>query len=617
MAFGIREKILAAFVVLSLVPLLTLGSIAGYQMNTVGNRSVSDSTHALSAQAELHLIRIAGDKAAYSNEFFVNIMNDAEELQAYANDVFTNREKFGAPAYPAYKYPSNLALNLPAYGYKNTASGAIAGAWADWEGKLVSSPYLNRSVVARAEAEPVYGAWVSAEMNSTMLLDKVLKPVYDRNTPNVVATWFVRSGGISISYQLPRLDWASLLNGGQKTPDWNESYKSYYQAATPSNDPKREPVWIDPYYDTVGNGWIISCVAPVYRGMEFIGVIGIDVTLEVVVNAVLDVKFFDTGHAFLVDKQENAIAHKDLVAAMGTSKGDPVPITALETNSPSFRSALRNMTQGQNDIEKFTSAQGKKFYIAYAPVPSPGFSLGVVIPIEEVTAPVRATEGEISAYTSNTLMIFIAVMVVAIVVAVAVGAAIATQIVKPIKRLTDLAGKIGTGEIDERVFTSGALDVDDELTKRPDEIGDLAKSFEDMLNTLREDIKKTPKSEIKIEIKDSVISRSFGDMGTATTTDGQPVNTKAAVKKELEDSLKKDADMGAVDETVEMSDGDGTAEEPVDKKTVTLDGGIVARGKVAQDATPAEPSISICPYCGKGLKFKKTPKFCPYCKEEL
>ena len=651
---GIREKVLAAFVVLSLIPLLFLGSIAGYEMNLVGKRSVDESSMALSEQAEVHIQAIAGDKASYSNNFFVGIMSDTEMLQAYANDVFANRERFGSPAYPPQVYSQNLAPNLPVYGYKNVSAGVGGGAWADWDHKLPSSPYLNKSIVAEAAANPAVGAYVSAEMNSTMLLDKMLRLAYDKNSPNVVATWFVHTGGISTSY--PWINWGYLLASGQKKPDWNESYESYFQAATPQRNARREAVWIEPYYDTVGNGWMVSCVAPVYSKQGFVGVIGIDVTLDVVVRAVLDVSLFQTGHAFLIDNGGNAIAHKDLVAAMAASKGDPVPITQLETGSDSFNAAIESMKSGQSAIQKVRYADGKDYYLAYAPVPSPGFSLGVVIPKEEVTKPVQDTQGEITSYTSSTVYIVIAVMVIAIAIAVVVGAVIATRIVKPIKQLTDLAGKIGTGEIDERVFMSGAVKVDDELTKRPDEIGDLAKSFEDMINTIREDIKKTPKSEIKIEIKDSVISRSFTDfggpeergpksgtkppaaagggvtdMGSGEDTGGKPVDTKAAMKKALQDELKKGKDDEEEPEVLQTepappSGKGGSSGEPVETRPMVVEGNLIARDKVAPDVkdagTPAAgaaagPSISICPFCGKELKFRKAPKFCPYCKEEL
>jgi len=592
--FGIREKILTAFVVLSLVPLVFLGAISSYEMSRVGRQSVSESTDALESQAETHLRAIARDKADFSNGFFIGIQKDAQELQAYANDLFTNRDRYGHPAYPAFNYTTRLAANLPSYGYLNTSSGEGNGSWADWDRKLTSSPYLNRSVVSKAASDTVYAAWVSAEMNSTMLLDKMLKPTYERNRPNVVATWFVRSGGPSTSYQVPALDWGYLLASRQRTADWDESKEDYFQAATPAKDPTKKTVWVGPYYDTVGNGWLISCVAPVYAGTDFAGVIGMDVTLDVVVAKVLEVSLLSTGHAFLINSVGNAIAHKDLIPAMEKSEGEPVSITTLETDSPQFNAALGNMKAGRDGLQKVRYSDGKDYYLAYAPVTSTGFSLGVVMAVEEVSKPVRDTQDEITSFTSLTIYQVVAIDAVAIVLAVLLGFAIAGRIVSPIKRLTDLAAKIGTGELDEKMFSSGALSVEPELTDRPDEMGELARSFEGMINSIREDIKKTPKSEIKIEIKDSVISRSFTDMGA---------DTKDTMKKELEDET---ADVRAL-----------KAQEPtevVEMKDASLAGGVVSRGQVS---TGAKPAMTCCPYCGHELNFPKPPKYCPYCKEKL
>jgi len=588
---GIREKMLAAFVVLSFVPLVSLGSISGYEMGRVGSNSVRESTDALNAQAKTQLLDLAGGKAGISNDFFVAIETDTGALQAYAGDMFTSREKYGNPDYPSFHYTKNLGANLPSYGYINTSMGNGNGSWADWDHKLVSSPYLNRSVASKAASDPLYGAWVSAEMNTTMLLDKVLGLAYEKNRPNVVATWFVRSGGISTSYQVPALDWGQLLASGQRTPDWDESSEDYFRAAMIGQDPQKKPVWVAPYYDPVGNGWMISCVAPVYRQSEFIGVIGIDVTLDVVVDSVLGVSFLKGGHAFLMNKEGNAIAHRDLVQAMVRSGGEPVPIGSLESDSSAFGAVVVKMRSGTGGIQMVRYADGKRYYVAYAPVTSPGFSLGVVVAESEISEPVRSSEDDINALTSATVTQVVMVDFIAIAIAMAVGAFIARKIVYPIKKLTDLASRIGTGEIDASIFTSGALVVEPELTARPDEIGELSRSFESMINSVREDIKKTPKSEIKIEIKDSVISRSFTDMGADT-----------------KDTLKKDLEAGTADVRAV-----GGPEEVFELKGAAVSGAAVSRGQVS----PGAPAMSICPYCGKELNFPKPPKFCPYCKEQL
>jgi HAMP domain-containing protein len=623
---GIREKILAAFVVLSLVPLLFLGSISVYEMNHVGSRSVAESAGALNDQARTHLIGTVNDKAGISNDFFLGIRNDTGLLQAYATDVFTNRANYGSPVYPSYRYTKNLAPNLPAYGYRNNSYGEGNGSWADWDHHLLSSPYINRSVAQRAAADPAYGEFVCAEMNTTVLLDQVLKPVYDRNSPDVVATWFVRAGGISTSYQVPALDWGYLLASRQKTADWDESLEEYYQAATPSRDIQKTPVWVGPYYDTVGNGWLISCVAPVYRSTEFVGVIGIDVTLDVVVSDVLGVSVHG-GHAFLINKDGEAIAHRDLVATMSQNGGNPVQISKLETDASAFNTIVGRMKSGASGLQKVRYGDGKDYFVAYAPVTSTGFSLGAVIPVDEVSRPVRNTQDQINSLTSTTVTEVVVIEVVAIALAVVLGFAVAGRIVRPIKRLTDLASKLGTGELDDSVFASGALKLEDELVQRPDEIGELAKSFEGMINSIREDMAKTPKSEIKIEIKDSVINRSFSDMGA---------NTKDTVAKELRDET---ADLSAPIDVSEVKDG-AISDAVVSRDQLAVDqagaGGAVAgrawaggasAGQAGAQGAPAGPvtagpsapgpAISCCPYCGKELNFPKPPKFCPYCREKL
>jgi HAMP domain-containing protein len=250
-----------------------------------------------------------------------------------------------------------------------------------------------------------------------------------------------------------------------------------------------------------------------------------------------------------------------------------------------------------------------------------------VIPVDEVSRPVRNTQDQINSLTSTTVTEVVVIEVVAIALAVVLGFAVAGRIVRPIKRLTDLASKLGTGELDDSVFASGALKLEDELVQRPDEIGELAKSFEGMINSIREDMAKTPKSEIKIEIKDSVINRSFSDMGA---------NTKDTVAKELRDET---ADLSAPIDVSEVKDG-AISDAVVSRDQLAVDqagaGGAVAgrawaggasAGQAGAQGAPAGPvtagpsapgpAISCCPYCGKELNFPKPPKFCPYCREKL
>ena len=479
LAFGIRERILVAFVVLLLIPMSVLGGISYFGIKKVGTTATSGSVSALEQQETAHLLNISADQADTTDQVLAGIKADTEALRRYAEDLFNRRTEYGTGAYPAYNYSGKtLSPALPSYGYINQSAGEGKGAWADWDQKLLGSPYLNSSVVKRAEAEPAYAAWVTYELNTTMQLDLALRPAYDRNQPNVVLTWFSRAGGISTCYSQPPLDWGELLASGAKTASWNESLEEYYQVATPSRDPTKAVVWVPPYYDTVGNGWMISCVAPVYRGPDFIGVVGIDLTLDAVEEAVLGIKVRQSGHAFLVDRDGNAMAHMDLVDAiqkkMSAGEDLVVPITELETDARAFRDVVARMRNGEKNIIKVRYSDGRDRYVAFAPVPSSGFSIGVVIPVEEVVRPIKDVEARMNSSNDRTMQLMLFIDAIAVVMVIGVGVVLANRIVRPIKELTDAARSVSEGNLNVNLAAG-----------YKDELQTLARSFQNILVTLR------------------------------------------------------------------------------------------------------------------------------------
>jgi tetratricopeptide (TPR) repeat protein len=478
LAFGIRERILVAFVVLLLIPMSVLGGISYFGIKKVGTTTTSGSVSALEEQQRVHLLNLSTDQADATDQFLSGIKSDTAALQAYATDLFTRRGEYGN-GYPTYNYTGKtLSPALPSYGYINQSSGEGKGAWADWDHMLLGSPYLNSSVVKRAEADPAYAAWAGFELNTTMQLDLALKPAYDKNQPNVVLTWFSRAGGISTCYSVPPLDWGELLASGAKKADWNESFETYYQIATPARDPTRAVVWVPPYYDTVGNGWLVSCVAPVYRQDEFVGVIGMDLTLDAVEEAVLGIKVMQSGHAFLIDRDGNAVAHKDLERAIQKemdSGGDlVVPITALETDARAFRDVVARMRNGEQGIFKAKYSDGRDRYLAFAPIRSAGFSIGVVIPVDEVVKPIRDVETRMSSSNEATKNLMLFIDAVAIVMVIGVGVVLANRIVRPIKELTDAARSVSEGNLNVNLAAG-----------YKDELQTLARSFQNILVTLR------------------------------------------------------------------------------------------------------------------------------------
>ena len=108
-----------------------------------------------------------------------------------------------------------------------------------------------------------------------------------------------------------------------------------------------EPVWIEPYFNENMGVRMISYVVPVYRGGEFFGVVGIDFSYDSLVANMEDIDEFDSGYAFLANRDGEIIYHRDLET--GTQISDSVPAELLASAEDGNDSVIRYTYKG---IEK-------------------------------------------------------------------------------------------------------------------------------------------------------------------------------------------------------------------------------------------------------------------------
>lgn len=86
-------------------------------------------------------------------------------------------------------------------------------------------------------------------------------------------------------------------------PDYN-----FYYLADQKNNPLRTVSWTDVYIDPAGNGWMASCIAPVYNGDFLEGVIGLDITVETIIEKIQRLQIPWRGYAILVNNNGNIMA---------------------------------------------------------------------------------------------------------------------------------------------------------------------------------------------------------------------------------------------------------------------------------------------------------------------
>ncbi len=83
---------------------------------------------------------------------------------------------------------------------------------------------------------------------------------------------------------------------------------NFYFLADEIHNPDRGLVWTPPYLDPAGQGWIISCLSPIYRGDFLEGVIGLDVPLEILEEHALSAVHLKESGILLVDQSGLIVA---------------------------------------------------------------------------------------------------------------------------------------------------------------------------------------------------------------------------------------------------------------------------------------------------------------------
>jgi diguanylate cyclase (GGDEF)-like protein len=200
-------------------------------------------------------------------------------------------------------------------------------------------------------------------------------------------------------------------------------------------------LWLPPYYTENLDVKVISYNVPVYWNNKFVGVIGIEIDYETLAREVEDIRIFDTGYAFILDKDSNVIYHPQTDSER----------LNLETT------AVKETTQfvGSNHVKYIYEGVEKE--AVWIPL-SNGMRLFVAAPEFEIDS---GWKGMIW----NILLVALILLLIVSIVAMR----FAGRITKPLRDLTEAARLVDQGNYD---FTL-------EYNKE-DEIGVLTRAFKQL-----------------------------------------------------------------------------------------------------------------------------------------
>lgn len=229
----------------------------------------------------------------------------------------------------------------------------------------------------------------------------------------------------------------------------NEDMGWYYQAIE-ANAGR----WIDPYFEEKNNSKILSYTMPVVLDDKVIGVAGMDIIFEDFEKHIKDIRVYDNGYGFLLNKDFDFLVHPEF-------DQDDNMATVFEGELITIIDQLKASDDG---VIKY-SRGGKKEIMAFDHFGN-GNLLVLTAPVNEVLSDVY-----------HLVFLLLGICIFAIGLAIFLAMAIGRRIADPVSQASVFADAMAAGDFSGKV--------PDIYLQRKDELGILARDFDKMAVNIR------------------------------------------------------------------------------------------------------------------------------------
>ena len=218
------------------------------------------------------------------------------------------------------------------------------------------------------------------------------------------------------------------------------------------NRPKEsgEAVWLPPYFTDNLDEYVLSYNIPIYKGTQFVGVIGIEIDYDSIVELVNNITLYQNGYAFVSDADGNIIYH---------------PRMSMDDIMKGQKTELPNQLSAAEETYTEYTYQGTQKQAVTLPLNN-GMYLTVAVP----TAEINSDWNKLFREMLLTLLILLVAFTVLTVL-------FARSITRPLRKLTQAAKEVDAGNYDVKLETHGK-----------DEVGVLTGTFNQLIGHLKKHI---------------------------------------------------------------------------------------------------------------------------------
>lgn len=211
------------------------------------------------------------------------------------------------------------------------------------------------------------------------------------------------------------------------------------------------PTWVGPYTaHFLDDVLTVSYLTPIYKSGILIGVLGMDILFDTMVNHIGSLDVYDTGFACLLDDQGRVLYHPE------HARGE----------TPEFASyVVDNTAKAQASVDEESiryTKRGSSWQLSYATLCN-GMKLVVTAPVSEVTAAWRHLLYIIPLVAAAILALFVPLTLLGM-----------KAITQPLHQLTEAAHQLSQGKYD--------IELD---YQKDDEVGELTNAFRHLRDHLK------------------------------------------------------------------------------------------------------------------------------------
>ncbi len=468
-----RTNVILTFLVISLVSLSATGFVSLTFVDIIGGFTLEQSSLALETQIQTNMEQTAQKTALVINQKLSSAQGMIEAAAKELEALFDSSSTYAyRPVYYDLLFENDTVAPDPAdSAYDDNYGLNVSWTYSSWYASGTDSTNYLAYEAANAD-----------KLGRVSNIDYIFKAIHDQLDFRWLYIAFA-DDGLFINYP------GSILAGNDADrasdpydPRGEDWYISIWGGAG-------ETVFVEPYYDEFDNVLLISIGRAVYWNGQFRAVISGDITIEDIRSKVIDVKVLESGYAFLMNSDGSVIAHPEVPdTAYIAGLPDLIDVEANEDDSPALlQSQINVMTAPSASGALRYTRDGAARILVYTPVEKGDYICAIAVPLDEVLEAIPPLEQRILNANSEAAAFILFVTVGGIIIAGIVAVSVSNTITRPLQYLMDLATRNAAARIREQPLDTQDLQVDQSYISKDDEIGELARAFQGMLDSIKED----------------------------------------------------------------------------------------------------------------------------------